>query len=278
MEDTILISEFFVFGDDFDHLGDGTLKTRESLNSMLDEFDIYRNNPVHKKENLRRVGVCSYEAESNIVIHAKFGIIKTFANKEKIKTIAKDIGPGISKLLLALTPGYSTASEKARKLGFGAGMGLKNIQKISDFFIITSKFGKGTYLAFEVWNREVSKGEVKMKIRDLIDELKLEVLTSFNEEQLDKIIDSAYAGDLLSRVLAKANEDSAWITIQTNVNVVGVAVIKRVPIIIVTEGEPIPEETIKKADENSVIIARTTLPTFELSGKLYTLLEREKSK
>lgn len=278
MENTILISEFFVFGDDFEHLGDGTLKTRESLFQILDKFAFYKNNPSLKKENLRKVGVCSYEAESNIVIHAKFGIIKTFANEQKIKMIVKDIGPGIPKLMLALTPGYSTASEKAKKLGFGAGMGLKNIQKISDFFIITSKYGKGTYLVIEIWNKEFSKEEVKMKIRELLKELKLEVLTKCDNEVLDKIIDDAYACDLLSRVLAKAKDDSAWITIQTNVNVVGVAVIKRVPIIIVTEGEPIPDETIKKAEENSIIIARTVQTTFELSGKMYSLLESEKTK
>jgi anti-sigma regulatory factor (Ser/Thr protein kinase) len=275
LETTILISEFFVFGDDFEHLGDGTLKTRETLDKALNEFEFYKKYPALKKENLRKLGVCSYEAESNIVIHAKFGIIKTYANENKIKTIAKDIGPGIPKLLLALTPGFSTASEKARKLGFGAGMGLKNIQKISDFFIITSKYGKGTYLTFEIWNEEINREGIKMKIKDLIKELQLEILTKYNEEILEKNIEEAYACDLLSRVLAKANEESTWITIQTNVNVVGVAVIKRVPIIIITEGEPVPEETIKKAEENSIIIARTLNTTFELSGKLYTLLEKE---
>jgi len=88
-----------------------------------------------EKRNCKEVSICLYEAESNIIIHARFGIIKAIANNEKIKCIAKDIGPGIKNLLLSLKPGYSTASDKAKQLGFGAGMGLKNIYRISDFLL-----------------------------------------------------------------------------------------------------------------------------------------------
>jgi len=106
----------------------------------------------------------------------------------------------------------------------------------------------------------------------MIDILKLELVTNADDKTLDKYIDNAYTCDLLSNVLSKAKEDNAWITLQTNVNVVGVAVIKKIPIIIITEGNTVPEETIKKAIENSIIIARTSSPSFEFSGKLYSLL------
>ena len=45
-----------------------------------------------------------------------------------------DIGPGIENIELALTPGYSTASLKARELGFGAGMGLYNMKSVASSF------------------------------------------------------------------------------------------------------------------------------------------------
>jgi len=105
----------------------------------------------------------------------------------------------------------------------------------------------------------------------MIDTLKLELVTNADDKTLDKYIDNAYTCDLLSNVLSKAKEDNAWITLQTNVNVVGVAVIKNT-IIIITEGNTVPEETINKANENSIIIARTSSPSFEFSGKLYSLL------
>ncbi|MBP8612530.1 MAG: hypothetical protein KBI30_00820 [Candidatus Atribacteria bacterium] len=271
MENTILICKYPVKGEDYEHLGDISLKIREMLLEVLDVSNSL--SEAGKKEIVRRVSICLYEAESNIIIHARFGIIKAIANNEKIKCIAKDIGPGIKNLLLSLKPGYSTASDKAKQLGFGAGMGLKNIYRISDFFIISSEFGKGTYLLFEVWkNANISKEVIKMKIKEMIDILKLELVTNADDKTLDKYIDNAYTCDLLSNVLSKAKEDNAWITLQTNVNVVGVAVIKKIPIIIITEGNTVPEETIKKAIENSIIIARTSSPSFEFSGKLYSLL------
>ena len=45
---------------------------------------------------------------------------------------------------LPLQEGFSTASEEARDLGFGAGMGLPNMKRNADSFEITSRLGEGT--------------------------------------------------------------------------------------------------------------------------------------
>jgi anti-sigma regulatory factor (Ser/Thr protein kinase) len=45
-----------------------------------------------------------------------------------------------------LRPGYSTAPDWVRNLGFGAGMGLNNIQKCADKMELTSTQEKGTRL------------------------------------------------------------------------------------------------------------------------------------
>ena len=42
--------------------------------------------------------------------------------------------------------GYSTATDKIRRMGFGAGMGLANMKHFSDSFRIFSKIGEGTHL------------------------------------------------------------------------------------------------------------------------------------
>ena len=63
---------------------------------------------------------------------------------EEIWLISRDVGPGIADIDQALQEGFSTASEEARDLGFGAGMGLPNMKRNADSFDISSKLGEGT--------------------------------------------------------------------------------------------------------------------------------------
>ena len=58
-------------------------------------------------------------------------------------TVADD-GPGIPDIPLAMQAGYSTASEEAREMGFGAGMGLPNMEANADTIHIQSEPGQGT--------------------------------------------------------------------------------------------------------------------------------------
>ncbi len=61
-----------------------------------------------------------------------------------------DDGPGIEDVQKALTPGWSTASQEVRDMGFGAGMGLVNIQRCVDKMELESAPGKGTKLTMEI--------------------------------------------------------------------------------------------------------------------------------
>jgi serine/threonine-protein kinase RsbT len=93
---------------------------------------------------VRKTAIVMYEAEINMVIHAGGGVVDVLITPENITIILKDEGPGIPDIDMAMTAGYSTASDKARELGFGAGMGLPNIQKNSDNLSIESREGEGT--------------------------------------------------------------------------------------------------------------------------------------
>jgi len=95
---------------------------------------------------VRRVAIASYEAEMNLVIFTEGGRISAEVQPGRVLLEVEDAGPGIADLDKALQPGYSTATEWVRELGFGAGMGLTNIQKCSDTFDIRSELGKGTLL------------------------------------------------------------------------------------------------------------------------------------
>lgn len=95
-------------------------------------------------EVLRRMAIACYEAEINMIIHSYGGVIK-LSISDQISFVFKDTGPGIPDIQMAMQPGYSTADDKARELGFGAGMGLANIKKVSDEFDIESSV-EGTTL------------------------------------------------------------------------------------------------------------------------------------
>ena len=93
---------------------------------------------------MRRVAVCTYEAEINLVIHSDGGEIGFEISEEDIRVRVKDVGPGIPDIDRAMTEGFSTASSEVRNMGFGAGMGLPNMKRNSDDFSIESEVGKGT--------------------------------------------------------------------------------------------------------------------------------------
>lgn len=93
---------------------------------------------------LRQLSVASYEVELNLVIHSLGGTLTLTVDPDKITLISKDVGPGIPDIEKAMTEGYSTASEEARSLGFGAGMGLPNMKRNATTFDIVSEVGVGT--------------------------------------------------------------------------------------------------------------------------------------
>jgi serine/threonine-protein kinase RsbT len=98
---------------------------------------------------IKRTVVALYEAEVNIVAHAYNGVIKIDLDTERIYINLTDEGPGIPDIELAMQKGYSTASPEVREMGFGAGMGLPNIQSNADNLKIRSEVGKGTTVEIE---------------------------------------------------------------------------------------------------------------------------------
>ncbi len=102
-------------------------------------------------ELIKRIVVALYEAEVNIVAHAWRGVIRVEIETSGIKCILEDEGPGIPEIDKAMQPGWTTASQAVREMGFGAGMGLPNIKKNTDRLEITSEVGVGTKVEFEVF-------------------------------------------------------------------------------------------------------------------------------
>jgi serine/threonine-protein kinase RsbT len=87
----------------------------------------------------------------NIIIFTDGGEIIARVEEDKIRVNAMDNGPGIPDVEKAMQPGYSTAPDWVREMGFGAGMGLPNIKNCTDDMNINSRPGKGTKLEFIVY-------------------------------------------------------------------------------------------------------------------------------
>lgn len=100
---------------------------------------------------LRRIGVATYEAEINLASYTKGGEIRAQVEKWGVVVEAIDSGPGIPDVERAMQPGYSTAPDWVRELGFGAGMGLVNIQKCSDEMDLQSTVPDGTHLTMRFY-------------------------------------------------------------------------------------------------------------------------------
>jgi len=103
---------------------------------------------------IKRTVVALYEAEVNIVAHAYNGVIRIDIDTERIYINLTDKGPGIPDIELAMQKGYSTATPEVREMGFGAGMGLSNIQNNADTLRIKSEVGKGTTVEIEFLLKE----------------------------------------------------------------------------------------------------------------------------
>ncbi len=95
-------------------------------------------------EVLRRVAVASYEAEINVAAHSQGGKMQSHIYDDMVYLRFCDTGPGISNIERAIVPGFSTADDLVREMGFGAGLGLPNILKNSDMLHIVSDYGSPT--------------------------------------------------------------------------------------------------------------------------------------
>ena len=135
---TDLVKSFNITARDFAKAGESSLQIQSLLKSIGFEPDL-----------IRRISICAYEAEMNAVMHGGDGELLLTVDPKNIVLEVSDDGPGIKDLELALREGYSTATPEHREMGFGAGMGLPNINKNADSFVIDSPEGRGAHLRME---------------------------------------------------------------------------------------------------------------------------------
>lgn len=134
-----MIKKYIISGEDFSLAGEAS----SNFKSVMKKLGI-------SPEVIRRVSIAMYEAEINTIIHGGGGECEAEILPGKVSVTFRDQGPGIANLDLAMQEGYSTAGDKIRELGFGAGMGLPNIKKYTDDMLIDTAIGKGTTITLIV--------------------------------------------------------------------------------------------------------------------------------
>lgn len=110
-----------------------------------------------------------------------------------------------------------------------------------------------------------------MKVDDLRMLLGLNVFTALVLP--GKVITGGYTSDLLSDVMGNIDEGMLWITMQTHRNIVAVGSLKDVSAIIIVNGAQPEEDTLQEADKEGVVVLGTTMSAFELSGKIYGIMQ-----
>ncbi len=139
MSAELLRRTYRIQGGDFDKAGETATEIKRTLNFLDIDSEI-----VH------RAVVVAFEAEMNVVMYAGEATLTFVLTEDDIQLEVADRGPGIEDIALAMTEGYSTATDKMREMGFGFGMGLPNIKRNSDQFRLESQVGVGTTVSASI--------------------------------------------------------------------------------------------------------------------------------
>jgi len=109
-----------------------------------------------------------------------------------------------------------------------------------------------------------------VKFSDLANRLGLTPHQSQGRSDIE--VSGAYTGDLLSDVMAYSREKNVWVTCQTHENIVAVAKLKNLAAIILVNSRRPDEATLRRAQEESILLYATSDTAFIMTGRLYTLL------
>ena len=134
-----IVWNYLVEGGDLAQAGEASSKMKMALRQLGLAPDV-----------IRKAAICMYEGEINMVIHANGGEATVEVGMNDILITMADKGPGIADIEQAMEEGFSTAGDVARDLGFGAGMGLPNMERYSDEMTVESTVGVGTTVRMKI--------------------------------------------------------------------------------------------------------------------------------
>jgi len=106
-----------------------------------------------------------------------------------------------------------------------------------------------------------------MKVSELAEGLHLKRLSGDD----DRDVESCYISDLLSRVLGGCRSGDVWITVQSSLNMVAVAVMTEASCVILPEGLTAPDNVVERANEEGLTIFTSEDSAYSLAVKFSQL-------
>ena len=103
-----------------------------------------------------------------------------------------------------------------------------------------------------------------MKVSELTALLEAQNMTPGVEE--DREVSCGYTCDLLSWVMAHGCEGMAWVTVQTHMNVVAVAVLADMACVVLPEEIRREPESLKKAVDEGMSVMSSPMTAYEICG------------
>ena len=106
-----------------------------------------------------------------------------------------------------------------------------------------------------------------MTIRELMPLIEAKELTK--QADLEKEVLCGYTCDLLSWVMGHGQEGMAWVTVQTHMNVIAVALLSDMACVIMPESIEMEQESLDKADAEGMCVLQSPLTSYEICGRIY---------
>lgn len=86
-----------------------------------------------------------------------------------------------------------------------------------------------------------------------------------------KAVERVAVGDLLSFVMGDDSDGTAWVTIQTHLNVAAVAVLKDMPLVIIASGRTPADDLKKRCETENIALVTVDDTVFDTCVKLGAL-------
>jgi len=111
-----------------------------------------------------------------------------------------------------------------------------------------------------------------MVVQEIAEKLGLKVLSAGANPQ----VTGGYVSDLLSDVIANAEEGCLWITVQRHLNIVAVAQLKKLAGIIISSGIEPEAAVLERARQEGIFVLSAQADSFNTAGTLYALVHSGK--
>jgi len=85
-----------------------------------------------------------------------------------------------------------------------------------------------------------------------------------NQGDFDREVQNGCCCDLLSWVMARGEEGTAWVTVQTHLNVVAVASLHEFACIVLSENNKMEQDVLDKASEEGIAVFTTPKSSYEV--------------